>query len=516
MAYDAVIFTDMNTKFWHSKPLGAYRVATELRKNGFGTKVLDYFGNWINDPESLFAMLDLIVDDRTLFLGFSGVFFTPNKQAGSEIIRRWQDYEDMGELTTWPLPLETMQGLFAQIRARWPNIKLIYGGTSSDRKMKDLTADMDFIVKGLADTTVIQLAKHLRDGMPLKYMPSGGRAKVIDHDTAARGFDFRHSLVEYVPQDHIVPGEVLTLETSRGCLFKCSFCGYPLIGRKKGDPDYHKTVQSIAHELRKNWQEYGVDTYMFVDETFNETTSKIENVLRARDLAGIDLKFGCYLRVDLLARYPEQLSLLKQLGLVSAFMGIESFYKPSAMAIGKSVHPEKVKSMLFKMKQSIPGIKLIGGLIIGLPHDTPETLETWVPWVISQDCPIDMPRFNPLYVDGTNSDIMKNPADYGYTLYHDEGSGKLMWRNQWWNQTQAREYALAAMEKCWDTGRIRLATWDLLGMHNYGYSSDDFDDLTIDRLDFAAIAKQKQLQWLNYQNMAFVYERSNTMALVAS
>lgn len=516
MAYDAVIFTDMNTKFWHSKPLGAYRVATELRKNGFRTKVLDYFGNWINDRDGFFNMLDLIVDRQTLFIGFSGVFFTPNKQPGSEVIRRWQDYEDMGELTTWPMPLDDMEDIFREIHRRWPHVKLVYGGTSSDRKMADLTGNMDFVVKGLADVTVIELARHLRDGSPLKYMLSGRRAKIIDHDTAARNFDFRHSLVEYVPEDHIVPGEVLTLETSRGCLFKCSFCGYPLIGRKKGDPDYHKTVESIAKELRKNWQEYGVDTYMFVDETFNETSAKIENVLRARDLAGVDLKFGCYLRVDLLARYPEQLALLKDLGLVSAFMGIESFYKPSAMAIGKSVHPDKVKNMLFKMKQQIPGIKLIGGLIIGLPHDTPETLETWVPWVISQECPIDMPRFNPLYVDGTNSDIMKNPADYGYTLYRDERTGRLMWRNQWWDQTQAREYALKAMEKCWETSRIRLATWDLLGMANYGYTARDFDNISIDQLDFATIARQKQLQWLNYRDMAFAYERADAMPLLAS
>jgi hypothetical protein len=371
---------------------------------------------------------------------------------------------------------------------------------------------MDYVVKGLADISIIELADHLLKGTPLKFMSSGSRAKIIDYDTKATNFDFRHSLVEYTESDHIVPGEVLTLETSRGCLFKCSFCGYPLIGRKKGDPDYHKTTESMAHELRKNWEEFGVDTYMFVDETFNETTTKIENVLRARDIAGVDLKFGCYLRVDLVARFPKQLQLLKQLGLVSAFMGIESFYKESAMAIGKSTNPEKVKETLFLMKQTIPGIKLIGGLIIGLPYDNLETLETWVPWVISQDCPIDMPRFNPLHVFmGSNSDIAKNPGNYGYTLYLDEVSGKTLWRNQWWDFNQAKAYALNAMEKCWDTGRIRLATWDLLGMHNYGYGPKDFDNISIDQLDFVSIAQKKNQQWLDYQQSVFTYEKAQNV-----
>jgi radical SAM superfamily enzyme YgiQ (UPF0313 family) len=388
-------------------------------------------------------------------------------------------------------------------------VKLVYGGSITHLKEKQLIHTMDYIVKGLADISAVELADHLRKSTPLKYMPSGSKARIIAHDTKATNFDFTHSVVEYVESDHIVPGEVLTLETSRGCLFKCSFCTYPLIGRKKGDPDYHKSIASMAHELKKNWEEFGVNTYMFVDETFNETTAKIENVLRARDLAGVDLKFGCYLRIDLVARFPEQLVLLKQLGLVSAFMGIESFYKESAMSIGKSTHPEKVKDTLFLMKQTIPGIKLIGGLIIGLPYDNPQTLDTWVPWVISNDCPIDMPRFSPLYIyKGSSSEMGQNPESFGYTLYMDQVTGHGRWRNQYWDYDQARKYAMDVMETCWNTGRLRLATWDLLGMHNYGYEPRDFDNISIDQLDFHAIAQKKHQQWLDYKNSVFIYEKA--------
>jgi hypothetical protein len=117
-----------------------------------------------------------------------------------------------------------------------------------------------------------------------------------------------------------------------------------------------------------------------------------------------------------------------------------------------------------------------------------------------------MPRFNPLYVEGTNSDIAKNPGNYGYTLYFDEALGKTLWRNQWWDQTQAKVYALKAMEQCWDTGRIRLATWDLLGMQNYGYGPNDFDNISIDQLDFVGIGKKKQQQWQTYQDCLWTYE----------
>ena len=32
--YNVILFTDMNSSFWHAKPMGAYRVASELRKPG--------------------------------------------------------------------------------------------------------------------------------------------------------------------------------------------------------------------------------------------------------------------------------------------------------------------------------------------------------------------------------------------------------------------------------------------------------------------------------------------------
>ena len=201
----------MNTKFWHSKPLGAYRVATELRKHGYTVKTLDYFGSWIADPKVFFELLDLVVGANTLFIGFSGVFFTPNKTPGSEIIRRWQDYEDMGELTAWPLPNDQMQAIFDQIRDRWPWLKLVYGGTNSDIKIRQLTSSMDYVVRGLADISAIELANHLSGRGTVKYMPSGSRARIIDYDTKATNFDFRHSMVQYTQSDHIVPGEVLTL-----------------------------------------------------------------------------------------------------------------------------------------------------------------------------------------------------------------------------------------------------------------------------------------------------------------
>jgi hypothetical protein len=357
---------------------------------------------------------------------------------------------------------------------------------------------------GLADTTIIELADHLSKKTPLKFMPSSSRAKIINHDTTAANFTFTTSVVSYQPEDHVIPGEVLPLETSRGCLFKCSFCSYPLLGRKKGHPDYHKTVETIAAEFKTNFEKYGTTKYMFVDDTFNETTGKLENLLAAKNLSKVDIQFSSYLRTDLIARYPEQLGLLKELGIQTAFLGIESLYQPSALAIGKGTDPERVKETIYNMKEIwTDDVKIYGSFIVGLPEDNPETLGTWIPWVADTACPIDYPFFQSLGLNPKAcDDISQNPSKYGYQLNPDG----FYWKNQHWDSEQANEYAINLMQTFWDNNRLRIAGWDLIGLQNTGYSIDQLNNITVNKLDFDMLKKKKFEQWKHYQTIVLDYE----------
>ena len=74
------------------------------------------------------------------------------------------------------------------------------------------------------EVSVVELADHLKNNTGLKYIPSGKKAKIIDYDTRAASFDFKHSQTIFTESDHVLDQEPLPLETSRGCLFKCSFC----------------------------------------------------------------------------------------------------------------------------------------------------------------------------------------------------------------------------------------------------------------------------------------------------
>jgi len=502
--YNIILFTDMNGRFWHAKTLGAYRLATELRKHGYSVKVVDYFGQWLNNPAQFYTLLKKIVGTDTLFIGFSSVLFgMPADGVDTETVsvNSWKDYSAYaGNLGQWPVDLNKISLYFKFIRSRWPHVKLVYGGTSFIDKTSKLFYDMDYIVLGLADSTIVELADHIKNNTPIKYSPSGWptRTRIIDYDMYGGNFDFPTSTTVFLPEDIMDSQEIIPMETSRGCLFRCSFCRFPLLGRKKGHPDYHKTVETMAQEFRYNWEQYGSKFYNFVDDTFNETTEKIENILRARDIANVEIEFTSYLRSDLLARFPEQIRLLKELGIRSCFLGIESLYYPSAIAIGKSTKTEKIKETLYKIKEAWQGQAVLqGGFIIGLPEDNPDTLSTWIPWIEDKSCPLDGLHVAPLFLikkNDTNNSLIELDLDkYGYKLL-DNGT----WTNQYWDKAQATDYANALMQRMWDSGRLRLSGFDYLGYKSIGYTDSEILNTSLDKVDYNRLQDIFESKWKNY------------------
>ena len=100
-ASDVVIFTDANTKMYHITPLGPYCVSTVLQQNGFTVQVVDYFKSWLEDTKSLDELIDLVIDNKTLFVGFSGLLFSKYGFDDSPVTS-YKDYFKSSMMTTWP------------------------------------------------------------------------------------------------------------------------------------------------------------------------------------------------------------------------------------------------------------------------------------------------------------------------------------------------------------------------------------------------------------------------------
>jgi len=509
--YDIILITDGDVRHWHQRPIGPHRLATQLRHKGYTVKVIDFFNRWLGNLENFYKLLDLIIDQDTLFIGFSGTFFntSTNKDLLSNI-SSFTDYFKTMSLTTWPLSDNEINSILTKIKFKHPNIKYVYGGERYDYKIKQLSETMDYIVQGFADTTVITLADHLRNNTKINYTLSGSKAKIISYDKDAASFNFREQgYIDFQNEDHMTMNDAMVIETSRGCMFKCSFCGYPILGRKKHIPIYHKSEDTLAYELKKNFDLLGTRNYIIVDNIFNETTEKIQEVLKARDKSKVDIKFNAFIRYEILNKFPEQYGLLKDLGLVAANIGIESLHLPSAKITGKGTDPQKVKDILFQIKQFWNNkISISGSFIIGLPEDNPETLDKWVPWVIDKNCPIDGLFIQRMNLSQLGTTLMnKNPEKYGYTNFSLR-RGYDYWKNKYWSSIDADRYMLDVLEKCWSTGRTKVSGIDIIGLQSAGYTFEELIIMPMRDLPFKDLVDKTDQKWQSYLGQIFEYEES--------
>lgn len=503
MTYDIIIFTDNASRYSHIKSLGAYRLASELRDNGYSVKIVDFICKIITNKLLFETLLKGLIGPNTLFVGWSSNFFgdyptddRSDHADGNRVSKNHYNYPtDAGAFSYWVKYIKKLNS----------SVKIVYGGAKAHENA-DLVDDIDYVVVGLADASVVDLANHLRHNTSLKWKPSfNHKWKIIDYDKLGASFNFASSLTKLTEADHIFENEVLTLETSRGCMFKCKFCGYPLLGRKKSNPAYHRTQECLTEELLYNWDKFKTTRYIIVDDTFNETASKLETLLKARDAAKIDLELTAYLRIDLIHRFPEQMKLLKDLGVKAGFFGVESFNDKSASLIGKGLPSAAVKDMLYQVKDNFgPEFCSQIGIICGLPLETPETFANGMDWMLAKDSPVDSYRINPLYIGPSiyPSEFSLEYEKYGYTRTNDGRD----WVNDIWNSTIVANITDEYHRIGHYSGKQKLGNFELFAFLNYGYELSDLKDIPNKDLDWKKFRHQLIDYYSKYITTLLDYE----------
>ena len=495
MAFEIVLFTDLTGQFYHNKAQGAYSLASTLRRAGFSVMVVDYFQRYLRDKKKLAEVLRKVVGKNTLFVGFSSTFYTAQLQDDKDF-KNWFDF-DNGLSSVWPSEINTIKFLISVIKKINPLIKIVYGGIKATRP--DLTTsgiDIDYVIQGYAEITAVKLAQHLKSGSEIKTRQLGS-VQLVDYDTLASEYQFAQHQTQYEAHDILLPGETLALETSRGCMYNCTFCDFPLRNRKRDNQDYHISDTNLREYFMRNYELAGITNYMITDDTFNETTNKLQ---RFRDVVvstGLPLRFMCFVRIDLFEKYPEQIQLLKEAGVISIWIGIESLNAATNKAIGKPYSKEFLEKQLANVKQQTgPDFRIYASFIVGLPHDTPETVEDWVNWAIdtqSIDC-IQLAAFG-LSDKSTPwpSEISKNIESFGY-----KKTSEITWVNHSWRDNEAVEFAQQWQQKIWDSGRNRLAAFHLFGAMSLGYGFDEIKDISVNNLPFDDIKRRIQRQFEQY------------------
>ena len=401
---DVIIFTDINAAPGFGRYGGAYKIASEIRNHGYTCQVIEFFSELtLND---LCKIFDKFLTTDTKMIGFSTTLWVKNP---NDTVDLWTKEKRpirfvVADLNThlFPHSDKFMKELFTEIKTRNNKLSIVIGGQKAKKESYyNKFPEIDFWVTGQGETSVIEILK----GNNIK------TSKVLNDKTFAYN-NFIHSNTKWVKQDIIMPGEHLPLEIARGCIFKCAFCAFDLNGKRPGE--YIKSPEVLKDEILYNYENFGTTGYMISDDTLNDSPDKIEALHKMITDLPFDFEFSSYLRLDLIHTYPQMIPLLREMGIRSCQLGIESLNHKTGKAIGKGLHPNLQKDTLYKMKESWGDEVFIGGgFIIGLPKETKSTCREWLSWLDQDNTPLDSCQVVPLVVT-KDSKIGENPDAWNY------------------------------------------------------------------------------------------------------
>lgn len=382
---------------------GAYRIATEIRNAGYTCQVVDFISQF--EEHEILKVLTSAVGQDTKILGISSTWI------GSRSTFIPKNFE----VTHAEFNIEKSFITYAIKTAKSinPRIKVVVGGAHALGSTSSL---VDVCVSGLGDLAIIEYLEFINGKNPFfQYTKNSTGQMVLDGARCNNQFDFNNSQIKFHPSDNISGKEILPIEISRGCIFKCKFCAFPLNGKKKND--YTKNSNTIKEELLRGYYEYGTTKYWYMDDTHNESIEKLRQMADIVQSLPFKLEYVSYIRPDLLHAHPEQYQLLKDGGLAGCFFGIESLHPPTAKLIGKGLDPSKLVDTLHTFAEKLPHVSTSGGFICGLPLETKESVTRWSEQLLSPGFPLDHVRFFSLklsknYTYSYQSEFDKNTDKY--------------------------------------------------------------------------------------------------------
>lgn len=365
---------------------GSHRIASFLRQHGVDVEVIDFAPSW--KFEEFQELIRSRVNQNTKFVGLGAVF---------------------------NMNTETLYRCFVWLKQTYPDILIITGSTQFHNVH---LIPADYMVVGYGELAILEILKGTAKYKEEVVDKEGNKRKTVHalHDYPA--FPMRNLSIDFEKRDFLKPFEAVTMETSRGCRFKCSFCTYSILGVKD---DHTRSADDFRDNLLRNYDNFGIYRYSIADETFNDHTEKIIKYADVVEDLPFKPNFGGYIRADLLHTRPQDIEHLARMQFNGQFYGIESFHRPSAAAIGKGMEPAKIQQAILDTKDYF--MKHNGyyrgtiSLIAGLPHETEDTLNETKKWC-DEHWKTNHLAFTPLFITSDQNNVTQSSLS---TMYQKQG-----------------------------------------------------------------------------------------------
>ncbi len=257
----------------------------------------------------------------------------------------------------------------------------VLGGTHTSFLPEEGMEHADFVVRGEGEFAFQELAEALARGdgfekiQNLTWRTPEGRIVHNPERPKIANLD-----VNPIPDYHLIegwkPGGVISVATSRGCPYSCTFCSVPGM---YGHAFRTHSVERVLQELELH---RGNMYTFFADDIFTANKKRVKELLRGMIDRDLTPEWGAQVRTETVDD-PELLEMMRDSNCFNVYVGFES------------INPRTLK--LFKKKQDLAKIeraielfhahkiRIHGMFVVGSDEDDLETLDATAEFALKHD-----------------------------------------------------------------------------------------------------------------------------------
>ena len=256
----------------------------------------------------------------------------------------------------------------------------VMGGTHVSFLAEEGLAHADFVVRGEGEFAFQELVEAIERGdgfakiQNLSYKVDG---RVVSNPERPK---IPNLDVNPIPDYHLItgwkPGGVISVATSRGCPFSCTFCSVP------GMYGHAFRTHSIGRVLEELQVHKGNMYTFFADDIFTANKKRVKELLRGMIDRGLTPEWGAQVRTETVDD-PELLELMRDSNCFNVYVGFESI-NPRTLKLFQK------KQDLGKIERSIERfhahkIRIHGMFVVGSDEDDVATIDATAEFALKHD-----------------------------------------------------------------------------------------------------------------------------------
>lgn len=195
------------------------------------------------------------------------------------------------------------------------------------------------------------------------YMPDISNFPIPDLSLIDVSSYYGDEYINNIPYTQFSWGSILS---QRGCPFSCDFC-YNFFGRNIRS----RLPVQVVDEMEIMEKSYGITHLFFVDYTFTANREWVIELCKLIIERNLKILWNCETRADCLDE--ELLKYMHNAGCNRIWLGVETFSNELLSDCNKGTNETIVKNAIGLICQN--GIKVSCFLMLGLPKETPKTIE---------------------------------------------------------------------------------------------------------------------------------------------